>query len=363
MHLLVQPLSHIGLFAVEVPDDCTVEDLKRSIEDKVAHPPERQLVILRGKKLDNGTRLTAQLLNSARPSVVVALLPESGDSDARPDDGGRGRPRRASALSHSSGGGSAPSRSRSTSPAARGGSVSPARQQLRQQLQQAHARLAQPPQPPQPPPQAAPPQLQMPRGPIPVEVFPVNPGALRVLLDMGFAEMQARKALLLHGMNPAQAAEWLLQHSDDGEADGPLTPQQAVFIAQLYHRLSREPAGPASVPPEVQECIDNGICTFSVTGPEFQPQPWVHCFTCGLIGDKGCCLGCAKSCHAGHRLSPPRAASSFFCDCGAGAAPEFRCRSVRGRPPAAGGRDAAGPVRDADHSHDEPHEHSHDALA
>lgn len=43
---------------------------------------------------------------------------------------------------------------------------------------------------------------------------------------------------------------------------------------------------------------------------------------------QGCCMGCAKSCHAGHKLSPVKPPSSFFCDCGAHAVPTCQCKWV-----------------------------------
>lgn len=41
------------------------------------------------------------------------------------------------------------------------------------------------------------------------------------------------RRLVLGSMDPEQAAEWLLMHQDDGEADGPFTPQQLPRVAAI----------------------------------------------------------------------------------------------------------------------------------
>jgi hypothetical protein len=46
------------------------------------------------------------------------------------------------------------------------------------------------------------------------------------------------------------------------------------------------PQQPQAVTAEVAAAIEAGVCTFSLTGRTFAVQQWVHCFTCGLIGDK-----------------------------------------------------------------------------
>ena len=57
-------------------------------------------------------------------------------------------------------------------------------------------------------------------------------------------------------------------------------------------------------------------CTFASTSGAFVEQHWYNCATCGLVGDKGACAACIRTCHAGHDISYARK-SSFFCDCGA----------------------------------------------
>lgn len=57
-----------------------------------------------------------------------------------------------------------------------------------------------------------------------------------------------------------------------------------------------------------------GRCTTSRTGSDFAVQQWFECFTCGLTGGAGCCVNCAVSCHAHHRLVA-KGYGLFFCDC------------------------------------------------
>jgi Kip1 ubiquitination-promoting complex protein 2 len=56
--------------------------------------------------------------------------------------------------------------------------------------------------------------------------------ALQNLKDMGFNEERAKKALLLNGMNPQKAMDWLLVHESDEDIDIPLTQSQ---INALYN--------------------------------------------------------------------------------------------------------------------------------
>lgn len=55
-------------------------------------------------------------------------------------------------------------------------------------------------------------------------------------------------------------------------------------------------------------------CSF-ILKSGFYSQHWYHCFTCGLVWDKGMCTLCALRCHEGHDVTYSRY-SSFFCDCG-----------------------------------------------
>ena len=58
-------------------------------------------------------------------------------------------------------------------------------------------------------------------------------------------------------------------------------------------------------------------CTFAHTKSGHVKQHWYFCYSCLLVGNKGCCSVCAKRCHAGHDVAYA-SNSSFFCDCGDG---------------------------------------------
>ncbi len=66
-------------------------------------------------------------------------------------------------------------------------------------------------------------------------------------------------------------------------------------------------------------------CTYVESSGDFVEQHWYNCFTCGLVGEKGCCSVCIKVCHVGHSVSYSRF-SSYFCDCGAGEGPSKESR-------------------------------------
>lgn len=55
-------------------------------------------------------------------------------------------------------------------------------------------------------------------------------------------------------------------------------------------------------------------CTFAKTRKNYEFQHWYYCYTCGLIGNEGCCSTCATTCHKGHNVVYCKK-SSFFCDC------------------------------------------------
>nr|QYA18352.1 UBR-type zinc finger domain protein [Clandestinovirus] len=60
--------------------------------------------------------------------------------------------------------------------------------------------------------------------------------------------------------------------------------------------------------------VDASRCSFPISGTQYIIQPWFHCVDCGMVDKKGCCLGCASTCHKGHALIP-RSAGPFYCDC------------------------------------------------
>eukprot|EP01125_Pyxidicula_operculata_P016692 TRINITY_DN5775_c0_g1_i1.p1 TRINITY_DN5775_c0_g1~~TRINITY_DN5775_c0_g1_i1.p1 ORF type:complete len:470 (+),score=21.03 TRINITY_DN5775_c0_g1_i1:1-1410(+) len=66
------------------------------------------------------------------------------------------------------------------------------------------------------------------------------------------------------------------------------------------------------------------VCTYTVTGTNYAPQPWYKCITCDLVGNNGCCSVCAATCHSGHEVYLYESKANFYCDCGA----ERTCRSL-----------------------------------
>jgi hypothetical protein len=73
--------------------------------------------------------------------------------------------------------------------------------------------------------------------------------AMATLLDMGFPEARAKKALLLHRNHPGAATEWLLEVGDSPEADAELTNveirqvRNTIGMPQTMFRAPQEPTG------------------------------------------------------------------------------------------------------------------------
>ena len=175
-----------------------------------------------------------------------------------------------------------------------------------------------------------------PRRPSPEQILSelnrlITPDTLHPLLDMGFSESRAIKALIRSLLNPELAISWLLEHADDPDIDDPLTPHQLYQIASAFHLLPS---------PGIEECVRNGVCTFTLTQRQYAPQQYYLCHTCGLTGGRGCCVSCAGVCHAGHEVEGPINSESFFCDCGAGDGGVV-CRAVRAQGAAADAAEAA----------------------
>jgi hypothetical protein len=49
--------------------------------------------------------------------------------------------------------------------------------------------------------------------------------------------------------------------------------------------------------------LSQAVCTFTSSGSTFMDQHWYFCYTCDLTVTKGCCSVCARTCHAGHKVS------------------------------------------------------------
>ena len=71
------------------------------------------------------------------------------------------------------------------------------------------------------------------------QVPEANPSRLQQLVEMGFSEAIASKALILRHNNLDAAMDWILEHQDDPEAETPLTESQLQRIAISRRRQRR----------------------------------------------------------------------------------------------------------------------------
>eukprot|EP00794_Sanderia_malayensis_P015743 gene15743-17331_t len=70
----------------------------------------------------------------------------------------------------------------------------------------------------------------------------VDEGALKQLMDMGFAENRARKSLIINRMSRVQAMEWLLIHETDPDIDEALSQEEMLsYLPERRRLLPRKP--------------------------------------------------------------------------------------------------------------------------
>jgi len=150
-----------------------------------------------------------------------------------------------------------------------------------------------------------------------LRIIPVPEQDLQTLMSMGFPEWRCRKALLLNIFNADMALEWLLNQSNNPQADDPFTEEEAASIIGALHNI--QPEDTDNIEEQIAECVKNNKCTFVVTKKKFAPQKWYYCYSCGLVDSEGVCESCAAVCHKNHKLSAVRSSKKFYCDCGAGA--------------------------------------------
>jgi hypothetical protein len=156
----------------------------------------------------------------------------------------------------------------------------------------------------------------------------ISPQVMQPLLEMGFTEARTVKALLLNLLNTEMAMEWLLEHADDPDIDEPLTRAQ---VLQVSHSIQLVQPAVRSIPEAIEEAIAQLQCTYRITGSQYSPQQYHYCYTCNLVDGRGCCLACARVCHAGHQLSAPIHSDSFYCDCGSNDGPN-QCQAMLDAP-------------------------------
>lgn len=135
--------------------------------------------------------------------------------------------------------------------------------------------------------------------------IPAN--VLGELLEVGFSETLAKKALYLNDLNVEKAMMWIIDHDQDPTLNNPLSVEQQLSLAKKYANLKVS---------AIKECVAKGQCTKCATGEDFAPQVWFMCYTCGLSGSQGACESCVKICHQGHNVSEPiQGSGGFYCDC------------------------------------------------
>jgi len=106
-------------------------------------------------------------------------------------------------------------------------------------------------------------------------------------------------------------------HNEDTKIDG--TKKNLILCFEFL---------PTTIPFDVQQCIDKGLCTFLATGPRFCFwQSMYTCHTCQFEGGNvekglvwGFCESCKQKCHAGHEVTLVEKyfQGGFYCDCGDG---------------------------------------------
>jgi len=79
---------------------------------------------------------------------------------------------------------------------------------------------------------------------------------------------------------------------------------------------------------QLQQCVEQGVCTYRATGSSRMRQQYYACLTCRefsvLQGNVGCCLSCSERCHKGHELVL-RDEGPFYCDCAIGGFSNMTC--------------------------------------
>jgi len=80
----------------------------------------------------------------------------------------------------------------------------------------------------------------------------VDEASQQQLMEMGFSEVAARKALLLNGSNTEQALNWLLEHSCDDDINEPLTHEQMDRLAQEQRQFAPDAGA-------MQQLLDMGF--------------------------------------------------------------------------------------------------------
>ncbi|KAJ8688255.1 hypothetical protein QAD02_024050 [Eretmocerus hayati] len=102
---------------------------------------------------------------------------------------------------------------------------------------------------------------------------PNDPKAVKYLVDMGFSERKALKALRLRKMNTTEALEWLLEHQDDPDDDDSQLPDLSELLSDDSGSTSAG-ASQGSRRSSIKETFSK--ITKKKTGPEKKPPNLLH---------------------------------------------------------------------------------------
>jgi len=86
--------------------------------------------------------------------------------------------------------------------------------------------------------------------------------ALKQLMDMGFPENRAKKALIINRMSQVQAMEWLLIHDSDSDIDNPLSQEEVLSYLPERRKLLPRKTGAREFTPNpraVRNLLDMGF--------------------------------------------------------------------------------------------------------
>jgi len=137
------------------------------------------------------------------------------------------------------------------------------------------------------------------------------------LISMGFSKNSVTRALLMHALDLNRSLDWLLNNSGTEEAETPLTREEVSAFLGIRPNFDSKSGDFINFPSILELLIKNHICTYTLTGTNYQNQTYYRCYTCSSKQNQGCCEACKDICHAGHSLSEP-IHGNFYCDCGAG---------------------------------------------
>ena len=110
-----------------------------------------------------------------------------------------------------------------------------------------------------------------------------NPEALQQLIDMGFPENRARKALQINRGDAQLGMDWLLEHEGDADIDEPLSDEDLRMLA----RQARHEQGETLDQAAVQRLIEMGFSEDDIFVALDHCENDFEAATAWLLGDRG----------------------------------------------------------------------------